>query len=201
MTHLTMEQLNALREPGVEPGAAAAREHLAACAACRAEFDALHQRVARLRALPPLRPDRDRWPAVAVAVSRTRRIRRTRWVGAGSLALAASVALVLVAGDMFRPMPATAEQQIGQAMRESSALEGELRRIHPDQRASDLTTAQVASELEGRIANLDQQLQLMQLEPARRTDDARTLELWRQRVGFLDALVDVHLTQASNVGL
>lgn len=201
MTHLTMEQLNALREPGVEPGTVAAREHLAACAACRAELDRLHQRVARLRALPPLRPGRDRWPLVATAVSRTRRVRRTRWIGAGSLALAASVALVLVAGDMFRPMPATAEQQIDQAMRASSALEGELHRIHPDQRASDLTTAQVASELEGRIANLDQQLQLMQLEPARRTDDARTLALWRQRVGLLDALVDVHLTQASNVGL
>ena len=201
MTHLTMEQLNALREPGVEPGTVAAREHLAACAACRTELDRLHQRVARLRALPPLRPARDRWPLVAAAVSRTRRVRRTRWIGAGSLAVAASVALVLVAGDMFRSTPATAEQQIDQAMRESSVLEGEFHRIHPDRRASDLTTAQVASELEDRIATLDQQLQLMQLEPARRTDDARTLELWRQRVGLLDALVDVHLTQASNVGL
>lgn len=102
---------------------------------------------------------------------------------------------------MFRPMPVTAQQQIDAAMRTSSALEGELHRIHPDQRASDLTTAQVASELEGRIAGLDQQLQLIQLEPAHRTNDARTLELWRQRVGLLDALVDVHLTHASNVGL
>jgi hypothetical protein len=27
------------------------------------------------------------------------------------------------------------------------------------------------------------------------------LQLWRQRVGLLDALVDVHVTRASNVGL
>ncbi|HEU5357986.1 MAG TPA: hypothetical protein VFU45_02610 [Gemmatimonadales bacterium] len=201
MTHLTVEQLNDIREPGVEPGTAAAREHLESCAHCRAELDRLHQRVARLRALPALRPARDRWPVVAAALDRSHRARRTRWVSAGSLALAASVALVLMAGDLFRPAPATAEQQIHQAMRESSALEGELHRIHPDRRASDLTTAQVASELEQRIADLDQQLQLLQLEPARPVDNARTLELWRQRVGLLDALVDVHLTHASNVGL
>lgn len=201
MTHLTMEQLNAVREPGVEPGAAAVREHLAVCADCRAELERLHQRVARLRALPPLRPAGDRWPAVAAHAARARRLRRTRWVSAGSLALAASVALVLMAGDMFHPAPVTAQQQIDRAMRESSALEGELHSIHPDRRASDLTTAQVAGELEDRIANLDQQLQLLQLAPARRADNARTLELWRQRVGLLDALVDVHLTHASNVGL
>jgi hypothetical protein len=27
------------------------------------------------------------------------------------------------------------------------------------------------------------------------------LELWRERVGLLNALVDVHVTRASNVGL
>lgn len=201
MTHLTMEQLTALREPAGTPGTAAARAHLEQCATCRDELDRLHQRVARLRALPPLRPARDRWPAVAAELRQTRRVRRTRWIGAGSLALAASLAMMFVAGDLARPTPAGAEQEIQQAMRESSALEGELHRIHPEQRAGDLTTAQVASALQERIAQLDQQLQVMQLEPEAATTDARTLELWRQRVGLLDALVDVHLTQASNVGL
>ena len=56
MTHLSMDQLLALREPGSEPGAAAARRHVEACAECAAELDRLHQRVARLRALPTLRP-------------------------------------------------------------------------------------------------------------------------------------------------
>jgi hypothetical protein len=200
MTHLTMEQLTALRDPAAA-GTAAAREHLERCAACQEELDRLHQRVARLRALPALRPSRDRWPAVAAELRHDRRVRRTRWLGAGSLALAASIAMILVAGDLARPTPAGAEQEIQQAMKESSALEGELHRIRPDQRASDLTTAQVAGELEARIARLDQQLQLIQLEPEVPANDARTLDLWRQRVGLLDALVDVHLTHASNVGL
>ena len=32
---------------------------------CQAELDRLHQRVARLKALPTLRPARDRWPETA----------------------------------------------------------------------------------------------------------------------------------------
>jgi hypothetical protein len=31
--------------------------------------------------------------------------------------------------------------------------------------------------------------------------DDQLLKLWRERVGLLDALVDVHVTRASNVGL
>ena len=31
--------------------------------------------------------------------------------------------------------------------------------------------------------------------------DADLLPLWRERVGLMDALVDVHLTRAQNVGL
>jgi hypothetical protein len=29
----------------------------------------------------------------------------------------------------------------------------------------------------------------------------RKIQLWRERVGLLDALVDVHVTRASNAGL
>ena len=52
MTHLSMEALLSLREAGLEPGVAAARQHLESCAGCRAELERLHQRVARLKALP-----------------------------------------------------------------------------------------------------------------------------------------------------
>ena len=46
MTHLTMEQLVALRDGASEPGTAAAREHIAGCSHCAAELDRLHQRIA-----------------------------------------------------------------------------------------------------------------------------------------------------------
>src|SRR4029079_4125489 len=76
MTHLSMAALLSLNEAGREPGDAAAQEHLEVWPACRAEHERLHQRVARLKALPALRPTRDRWPQVA---ARIRAERRARW--------------------------------------------------------------------------------------------------------------------------
>src|SRR5437762_600746 len=61
MMHCTMDDVLAL---AAGEGSAWARQHVAGCAACRAELEALYQRVARLKALPARRPARDRWPAV-----------------------------------------------------------------------------------------------------------------------------------------
>ena len=78
MTHLTMEQLLALREPGIEPGVQGWRDHAEACELCRAELERLDQRVARLRALPTLRPGRNRFAELQVRTRRDRRWRRIR---------------------------------------------------------------------------------------------------------------------------
>src|SRR2546422_4065357 len=72
MMHCTMEDLLALQ---AGEGTTWARRHLEACAACRAEVEALYQRVARLKALPARRPARDRWPAVRAAALAERRRR------------------------------------------------------------------------------------------------------------------------------
>ena len=61
MMHCTMDDLLALR---AGEGSAWARQHAAGCAACRAELEALYQRVAQLKALPARGPARDRWPVV-----------------------------------------------------------------------------------------------------------------------------------------
>jgi hypothetical protein len=201
MTHLSMNELLALREPASEPGTAAAREHLAECAECRAELDRLHQRVARLKALPTLRPTRDQWPAVRARLAAERRRRRVRWGGLVGLATAASLALFVVARDLGRPQAVSAaEQQISQSKQESRALERTIERYDPDARVLDGRTARIAAELEDRIATLDRQLEMVELleQPQR---DPRLVQLWRERVGLLDALVDVHVTRASNVGL
>src|SRR5256884_6998424 len=92
MMHCTMDDVLALAA-GEE--SAWARQHVAGCAACRAELEALYQRVARLKALPARRPARDRWPAVRAAALAERRRRHNRW-GLWSLAAAAAVAGLIV---------------------------------------------------------------------------------------------------------
>lgn len=199
MTHLSMDALASLREPGSEPGDAAALEHLNHCPHCQAELQRLHQRVARLKALPTLRPNRDRWPETKARFKADRRRRRTRVAGLTGLALAASVAGALVVGDLSRPADATADQ-LNQAMERSQVLESALSEFNPAGRVLDGRTARIAGELEDRIARVDRELEVTELMRQQATD-RDLLKLWRERVGLLDALVDVHVTRASNAGL
>ena len=201
--HCTLEQLVALRdgEAVTEPGHAEARDHLASCEVCRAEADRLEQRVARLKALPVLIPARDRYPELAKSLVHERRVRRVRWAGVGGLATAAAIVGLLFLKDMFTPAPVEGSQQLAQVMAESRVLEGELARLNPDGRAMDLVTAQVAGQLQTRIAAIDERLQSAELPATQRPTDDQLIELWRERVGLMDALVDVHLTGASQVGL
>jgi Tfp pilus assembly protein PilN len=199
MTHLSMEALLSLREPGTEPGGAAAREHLNECSVCQAELHRLHQRVARLKALPTLRPSRDRWPETAARFRAERLRRRTRRVGFAGLVVAASVALAVTVVDRPQPL-ATNPNQINQAMERSQALESALSEYNPEGRVLDGRTARITQELEDRIARLDRQLEMTELSQ-KQARDQELLQLWRERVGLLDALVDVHATHASNAGL
>jgi hypothetical protein len=200
MSHLSLETLVSLREPGSEPGTAAAREHLDGCLLCRAEFERLHQRVARLKALPTLRPSRERWPAVLAQVRVDRRRRRFRVGGLAGLAAAASVALATGVTSLRSAEARLDPAAIRAAMVRSQALESALDRIDPESRVTDGQTAGIAQELEDRIARVDRELEMAELME-QQARDAELLRLWRERVGLLDALVDVHVTRASNVGL
>lgn len=198
--HLSLEQLLELREPGSEPGTAALRVHLDACPTCAEEFRRLEQRTARLRALPGLRPARDQWAAVEARMRADRRRRRARWAGLGALATAAGLVAVVVGGDLASPAPLAASTELSSAMAQSRVLEEALRTYAPEARVVDGYTAAVAGELEERIAGLDRELESSQfLEDESRHEVM--VQLWRERVGLLDALVDVHLASASNVGL
>jgi hypothetical protein len=200
VSHLSMETLVALRDPGTEPGETAAREHLEACPLCRAEFERLHQRVARLKALPALRPSRERWPRVLGEVRAARRRNRFRTGGLAGLAAAASVALALGVSSLGPAATGMNPADIQEAMARSQVLESALDRIDPESRVTDGQTAGIAQELEDRIARVDRELEMAELME-QQARDAELLRLWRERVGLLDALVDVHVTRASNVGL
>ena len=199
MTHLSMEALLSLREAGLEPGDASAREHLDGCLACQAELDRLHQRVARIKALPTLRPSRDRWPMVSARLRVARRAHRQRMAGLMGLAAAASIAVAVLIGPRGEVV-AGGQQEIQAAMARSQALETALNQYHPERRMLDGRTAGIAQELEDRIARVDRELEMAELLQQQPKDD-ELLKLWRERVGLLDALVDVHVTRASNVGL
>ena len=202
MSHLSMDVLLSLRERGLEPGAATAREHLNQCPHCQAELDRLHQRVARLKALPPLRPGRDRWPETSARLGRERRQRRARLAALSGLATAASLVAVIGLGRMTRPADSNvaATEQLYQAMERSNDLESALSEYNPEGRVLDGRTARMAQELEDRIAWVDRELEATELLPQDQPED-QLLKLWRERVGLLDALVDVHVTRASDAGL
>src|SRR5260221_7857014 len=103
MMHCTMDDLLALR---AGEGSAWARSHAAACAACRAELEALYQRVAQLKALPARRPARDRWPAVRDVVLAERRRRRERGGVSGLVAAAALAGLLALRPVWTKPIAA-----------------------------------------------------------------------------------------------
>lgn len=200
MSHLSMDALVNLREPGSEPGQAAAREHLNQCPDCQAELERLHQRVARLKALPTLRPARNRWPETAARFRADRRRRRARLAGAAGLAAAACVAAVVLLGDISPPTIEPNPEQLSQVMERSQVLETALSEYNSEARVLDGRTARIAQELEDRIDRVDRELQATELLRQQARDQS-LLKLWRERVGLLDALVDVHVTRASNAGL
>ena len=199
MNHLTLEQLMQLREPGLEPGVSACRAHLAECPQCQAEASRLDQRSARLRALPALRPSRDHWPALQrqLEVERRRRLmRRASWIG---IAAAAGFAVMMAIRSSHAGSGPSSQLAIDEAKARSRQLEQLIQTYNPDARVTDGRTVRVAGELEDRIALVDQELAAAG-RLASNARDTQVLGLWRQRVGLLNALVDVHMTRASAVG-
>ena len=193
MMHCTMDDLLALKEA---EGSAWAKGHVEQCPACRAELDALYQRVAQLKALPARRPARDRWPAVREAIRAAAR-RRHRRLGMWSLAAAAAIALLF----LIRPGPAgrVDAAELEQVKQQSATLEAELERYDPDARVTTGRAAALAAQLEDRIAVIDGELvQVGADAPARR---AELVKLWQQRVDAMQQLMSVHVTRAAYVGL
>lgn len=192
MMHCTMDDLVAVRDG---EGSVWARRHVEECATCRGEMDALYQRVAQLKALPALRPPRDRWTAVRDTIVAERSRRRRRWMRAG-LALAAALAGVMVVGPMIG-RPGYAEK-LADAKRQSAQLEDSLQLYDLDGRVMSGTQAELTARLEDQIAALDGRLAQVNEQAAR---EAQLVDLWRQRVDLMQQLVQVRVTRATYLGL
>src|SRR5881394_1543138 len=146
--------------------------------------------------LAALRPPRDRWPAVQ-AVLRAERSRRRRTWGTwtGSLALAATIAGIL----LLRPTPTTGDlhAELTQAKRQSATLEDSLQQYDTDGRVLSGHAAAVVAELEDRISMLDGTL--AQRESVQ-GNDAGLVKLWQQRVDLMRELMNARATRVRYVG-
>jgi hypothetical protein len=194
MMHCTMDDLEAL-----QAGEASvwARRHITTCDTCQAELEKLYQRVAQLKALPALRPPRDRWPAVQ-AVLRAERSRRRRTWGtwSGSLALAATIAAVL----LIQPSGlSTVHAELSKAKQQSATLEDSLKQFDVEGSVLSGHAAAVCAHLEDRISVLDGTLG-QRIEGSHERD-AELVRLWQERVDLMRELVKARATRARYVGL
>lgn len=194
MMHCTMDDFGALR---AGEGSVWARRHITTCLECQKELEALYQRVAQLKALPSLRPPRDRWPAVR-SVLRAERSRKRRTWGAwtGSLAAAAAITGIL----LLRPSGAdhgALHAELSQAKQQSATLEDSLQQYDIDGRVLSGHAAAVVAELEDRISALDGTL----AQADQGVQDAELVKLWQERVGLMRELVNARATRARYVGL
>jgi hypothetical protein len=198
--HCTMTELLALREG---EGTAWAREHLDGCSFCQRELELLHGRVAALRALPAIRPPRDRWTAVREQAVREQRGTRLRRAGWGVLALAASVTLIVGVRALNAPDgsgPGVAEMavtpELSDLMALSRDLEAALQRYGTEGRVLSARTAGIIADLETGIAAVDAGI----TDARSRGTQNDLVDLWRSRVDLMDALVNAHVTRAAYVG-
>jgi len=190
--HCTMEDLGAL-----QAGEASvwARRHITTCAACQAELEGMYQRIAQLKALPALRPPRDRWPAVKSALRAQRSRRRRTWgTWTGSLALAATIAAIL----LIQPAATgTLNAELSQVKQQSATLEDSLQHYDVDGRVLSGHAAAVVADLEDRISDLDGTL----AQREQSVQDAELVKLWQERVGLMRELMNARATRARYVGL
>jgi hypothetical protein len=203
VTHLSMEQLLAVREPGLEPGVQAHRAHVESCPACAGELDRLDQRIARMKAVPTLRPARDGFAALrerAQAERQMARFRRARRATFGGLAAAAAVTVAVFGWRSSKHDRQLVQvSELRTVIDRSRELENAISHYDQDRQVVDGRTASITTSLEDRLARLDRQIEVVDLmDPTARPQ--AELRLWRERVELLNALMDVHVTGARYVG-
>ena len=193
LIHCTMEELLAIRDG---QGSQGALRHLDECDECCNELELLHQRVAALKALPSLRPPRDRWSVVRDEVLARRARTRRRFGGWLTAAAAASVALAIGLGDLVTPA-AQEPDPLAELVSEAQLLERALRTMRPETRVLTGRMAAAVAAVEDRLELLD-----LRFEQARvqRLSRERVIVLWQERVGLMDLLVNVHARPVILIG-
>ncbi len=193
LIHCTMDELLAIRDG---QGSQGALRHLDECDECCNELELLHQRVAALKALPSLRPPRDRWSVVRDEVLAQRARARRRFGGWLTAAAAASVALAIGLGGLVTPA-AQEPDPLAELVSEAQMLERALRTMRPETRVLTGRIAGAVAALEDRLELLDVRFEQARV---RRLSREKVIVLWQERVGLMDALVNVHARPVILIG-
>ncbi|MCH7683110.1 MAG: hypothetical protein IIB35_05230 [Gemmatimonadetes bacterium] len=193
LIHCTMDELLAIRDG---QGSQGALRHLDECDECCNELELLHQRVAALKALPSLRPPRDRWSVVRDEVLARRARARRRFGGWLTAAAAASVALAIGLGGLVTPA-AQEPDPLAELVSEAQMLERALRTMRPETRVLTGRMAGAVAALEDRLELLDVRFEQARVQ---RLSRERVIVLWQERVGLMDALVNVHARPVILIG-
>ena len=193
LIHCTMDELLAIRDG---QGSQGALRHLDECDECCNELELLHQRVAALKALPSLRPPRDRWSVVRDEVLAQRARTRRRFGGWLTAAAAASVALAIGLGGLVTPA-AQEPDPLAELVSEAQMLERALRAMRPETRVLTGWMAGAVAALEDRLELLDVRFERARVQ---RLSREKVIVLWQERVGLMDALVNVHARPVILIG-
>jgi hypothetical protein len=193
LIHCTMDELLAIRDG---QGSQGALRHLDECDECCHELELLHQRVAALRALPSLRPPRDRWSVVRDEVLAQRARARRRFGGWLTAAAAASVAMAIGLGGLVTPA-AQEPDPLAELVSEAQMLERALRTMRPETRVLTGRIAGAVAALEDRLELLDVRFEQARVQ---RLSREKVIVLWQERVGLMDALVNVHARPVILIG-
>lgn len=193
LIHCTMDELLAIRDG---QGSQGALRHLDECDECCNELELLHQRVAALKALPSLRPPRDRWSVVRDEVLAQRARTRRRFGGWLTAAAAASVALAIGLGGLVTPA-AQEPDPLAELVSEAQMLERALRTMRPETRVLTGRIAGAVAALEDRLELLDVRFERARVQ---RLSREKVIVLWQERVGLMDALVNVHARPVILIG-
>ncbi|MGC8763788.1 MAG: anti-sigma factor family protein [Acidobacteriota bacterium] len=197
--HLRLEDLLSVRDGESSPQW---EEHLRACPDCRSRLKELKAVREALRGLPALEPPRDLWPSLRRQLPEAgpRAALKALWAAAAAAVLLGAVWLGLKGFRLSAPeapVSTAAEgsaepspEEIAGLVAESQRLEAILKRLEAGAPVLKGSTAAAIAEIQDRIALVDLQISLLQGTNKDRTILAR---LWKERVGLLGSLVEMHL--------
>lgn len=197
--HLRLEDLLSVRDGQSSPQW---EEHLRACPACRSRLEELKAVREALRGLPALEPPRDLWPSLRRQLPEEgpRAALKALWAAAAAAVFLGTVWLGLKGFRLSAPeapvssaTEGTAEpsaEEIAGLVAESQRLEAILKRLEAGTPVLKGSTAAAIAEIQDRIALVDLQISLLQ---GTNKDRAILARLWKERVGLLGSLVEMHL--------